>query len=79
MPAYPITTYECRQHGPFEVAVQLKRVADGVSVASQWRLAKGDWVSSESELRCPRCQAPLVRRPSDPAEAAVRMNKKPGG
>lgn len=79
MPAYPVATYDCRQHGPVEVAVKLKRVADGVSVASEWRMGKADWVFMESDLRCPRCSAALVRRPIDPAEIAVRSNKKSGG
>lgn len=78
-PAYPVTTYECKQHGPFEVFVKLKSVADGVSVASQWRLGKTDWVSSEGELICPRCHATLVRRHADSADAAVRLHKRPGG
>lgn len=79
MPAYPVATYECKQHGPFEVAVKLKQVSDAVSVASQWRLGKGDWVPVESDLHCPRCETVLVRRPADPGEAAVRAHKKPGG
>lgn len=79
MPAYPIATYECKQHGTFEVAVQFKRIAEGVFVPSRWRLGKGEWVASEAELVCPRCHVPLTRRPADPAEAAVRIQKKSPG
>lgn len=78
-PAYPVTHYECQQHGAYWVAVQFAALPEGGVRPIRWRLERGEWTEDESELVCPRCQTPLVRRPTDPADAAIRSRKKSGG
>ena len=75
-PAFPVTTYECKQHGPFEVAVRFTVDSAGNSIVSHIRFQAGDWVPVADGLPCPRCGEPLVRKP---AESLPRTKKKSGG
>ncbi len=65
-PAFPITIYECKLHGPYEVAVRFARTPDGSSYVSHIRLLSGDWVPAGEGLTCPRCGQPLTRSPTEP-------------
>lgn len=70
-PAYPVETFECDKHGPFEVAVRFTKGPDGRAHVSELRLesgvgGKGEWVFAEDGLRCPRCGAILHRQELDP-------------
>lgn len=78
-PAYAVTVYECKQHGGYDVAVRFEPTSGGGSRVSQIRRKGGEWTPAEAGLTCPKCDTPLVRRPTDPAEAALRGKKKSGG
>ena len=64
-PMYPITTYTCELHGPFEIAVQFTEDASGELQISKRRTPRGRWVDDEKDLICPRCGRPLVRKTAD--------------
>lgn len=78
-PAYVVTSYVCERHGAVEVAVRFKSGDDGVPRASQFRVGRGTWFPATDPVRCPQCQAPMVRAQTDPLEALNRAKKKTGG
>jgi len=77
-PAFPITFYECTQHGTTEVAVRFEAGPDGVPRRSQFRL-KGSWFPATDPVPCPHCNVPMVRKPTDPLDAISRGKKKKSG
>lgn len=77
-PAYPVIGYECKQHGPVEVAVRFTSGPDGAPRMSQLRVNHGAWFPASDPVRCPQCGAPMVPKPADPLDALNRSKKKGG-
>lgn len=75
-PAYPITTYECKVHGPIEVAARFSQEPSGAARVSDHRVHGGEWVSADIGVACPRCNAPLLPKRVDPLEGVARTKKK---
>ncbi len=61
-PAYPLTRYECRMHGTFEVAVRFGLDEIGRTFVSKLRLAGERWVDEKDGLTCPRCTRSLAAK-----------------
>jgi hypothetical protein len=70
--------YECKQHGPVEVAVRFTRGPDGAPRMSQLRLNQGAWSPADDPVRCPQCGVTMTRKPADPLDALNRSKKKGG-
>jgi hypothetical protein len=77
-PAYAVTSYECRQHGMTEVAVRFTEDPDGAPRVSQFRVNQGVWFPATDPVRCPQCDAPMIRKQADPLDATIRGKKKGG-
>ena len=73
-PAFPVTQYACRFHGPYVVAVRFEAGEDGVARITEMRRPGFEWVSIEEGLKCPLCGRRLVYKPRDPTEGANRAD-----
>ncbi len=80
-PAYPLTRYECRMHGTFEVAVRFGLDELGRTSVSKLRLAGERGVDEKDGLTCPRCQRRLApKREEDLSELGMdpeRQERRP--
>lgn len=78
VPAYPMETFDCRQHGPVVVLVQFEnRDGDEAHVARYRVMGMGrDWLENGGELTCPRCREALTRRPRDPLAGWDRAKRR---
>ncbi len=72
-PAFAITTYECKLHGPYDVSVRFAANPDGSTRLAQVRVHGGDWFPATADLPCPKCGQPLMRKAPD----ALPRAKKP--
>lgn len=77
-PAYVVAAYECARHGVFEVSVRYTTGDDGFPRISQRRVGHGNWVPAKDPVSCPHCQAPMVRKQTDPLDTLNRGKKKGG-
>lgn len=73
-PAFPVTYYACRIHGPYEIAARFAAGEGGVARISELRRPGLEWVSIEEGVNCPRCKRRLVHKTRDPAENASRAD-----
>jgi len=76
-PAYAVTSYECERHGVIEVAVRFAS-GDDVPRVSQLRVGRGIWFPATDAVRCPHCDAPMVRKQTNPLDTLGRGKKKGG-
>jgi hypothetical protein len=77
-PAYALASYECKQHGLFEVAVRFAAGPDGASRMSQFRVHQGAWSSAGDPVPCPHCGEPMLRKQVDPLDTPGRGKKRGG-
>jgi hypothetical protein len=75
-PAFPVTAYDCPEHGSFEVAVRFAIDASGNARVSHVRFQGGEWAPVADGPRCPKCGEQLVRKLTDPLP---RTKKKSSG
>lgn len=78
-PAYAVTAYECKTHGPIEVAVRFEADESGRSRVSHLRVHGGEWVPMETDPVCSKCDSPLTRETGDSFEPLTRGRKRGGG
>lgn len=77
-PAYAVTSYECANHGVVEVAVRFTFDADGATRVSKLRVGRGSWFPATDPVRCPYCDAPMIRKQTDPTDVVSRRKQKGG-
>lgn len=79
-PAYALDVYECAQHGPYNVFVELGvRPGGHVGPTALQVIGKKTWVPVGEPLPCPRCKQEITRAKHDPFTRRPRGRNKPSG